>query len=170
MAPSPTVEVFAQSSSEFAALHGHRAMTPIIAGAISGGAVGLAWLVGFVMYFYKRHRRERRAIAAGYRGHREMLDPPKKPEAFIIPPDPAIVEGKLQPGDNATWGPSPTDSLTERGLIASSGNTTPTDSSQLQQSMSEPVRFMTRRSRTPPIHSTTAIPHRSNTIGYPEVT
>ena len=28
-----------------------------------------------------------------------MLDPPKKPEPFIIPPDPAIVEGNAHPGD-----------------------------------------------------------------------
>lgn len=27
-----------------------------------------------------------------------MLDPPKKDEAFIIPPDPAIVEGECEPG------------------------------------------------------------------------
>lgn len=29
-----------------------------------------------------------------------MLDPPKKKEAFIIPPDPAIVEGGHHPGEN----------------------------------------------------------------------
>lgn len=28
-----------------------------------------------------------------------MLDPPKKPEAFIIPPDPAIVEAGHHPGE-----------------------------------------------------------------------
>ena len=28
-----------------------------------------------------------------------MLDPPKQPEAFIIPPDPAIIEGGLHPGE-----------------------------------------------------------------------
>lgn len=28
-----------------------------------------------------------------------MLDPPKKPEAYIIPPDPAIVEGLAVPGE-----------------------------------------------------------------------
>ena len=66
---------------------------------MSGGAVALAWFIGFIIYFYKRHRREKRARALGFRGHREMLDPPKKPEAFIIPPDPAIVEAGLHPGE-----------------------------------------------------------------------
>lgn len=35
----------------------------------------------------------------GFRGHREMLEPPKQQEAFIIPPDPAIIEAGLQPGE-----------------------------------------------------------------------
>lgn len=77
---------------------GHRSKTPTISGIVSGGAVALAWIIGFIIYFYKRHRRERRARALGFRSHREMLDPPKKKEAFIIPPDPAIVEAGLTPG------------------------------------------------------------------------
>lgn len=52
-----------------------------------------------MVYFYKRHRREKRARALGFKSHREMLDPPKKAEPFIIPPDPAIVEGRAQPGE-----------------------------------------------------------------------
>ena len=71
----------------------------MISGIVSGGLVGLAWIIGFIIYFIKRHRREQRARALGYRGHREMLDPPKKKEAFIIPPDPAIVESGLVPGE-----------------------------------------------------------------------
>lgn len=77
----------------------HRANTPVIAGAVSGGCVGAAWIIGFIIYFYKRHRREKRARAAGFRSHREMLDPPKKKETFVIPPDPAIVEAGHQPGE-----------------------------------------------------------------------
>jgi len=73
-------------------------MTPTISGIVSGGTVALAWIIGFIIYFYKRHRREKRARALGFRSHREMLDPPKKKEAFIIPPDPAIVEAGLRPG------------------------------------------------------------------------
>jgi len=71
----------------------------MICGTVTGGLIGLAWVIGFIIYFYKRHRRESRARAAGLRGHREMLDPLKKNEAFIIPPDPAIVQGQLAPGD-----------------------------------------------------------------------
>ena len=74
-------------------------MTPTISGIVSGGCVAIAWIIGFMIYFYKRHRREKRARALGFRSHREMLDPPKKQEAFIIPPDPAIVEAGLHPGD-----------------------------------------------------------------------
>lgn len=79
----------------------------MISGCISGGLVGIAWIIGFIIYFYKRVRREHRARALGFRGHREMLDPPKKPVAFIIPPDPAIVESGMIPGeriyDDPTW-------------------------------------------------------------------
>lgn len=79
--------------------HSHRSKTPTISGIVSGGAVALAWIIGFIIYFYKRHRRERRARALGFRSHREMLDPPKKQEEFIIPPDPAVVEAGLHPGE-----------------------------------------------------------------------
>ena len=112
---SPVVQVFAASpsSSSSGCVHillivglvltesfsHHRALTPLISGAVSGGLVGIAWIIGFIIYFYKRHRREKRARALGFRGHREMLDPPKKKEAFIIPPDPAIVESGLIPGE-----------------------------------------------------------------------
>ncbi|KAI0088045.1 hypothetical protein BDY19DRAFT_951661 [Irpex rosettiformis] len=99
MPPTPaTSSNFASESEREASLHGHRALTPLIAGTISGGLVGVAWIIGFIIYFYKRHRRELRARRLGYRSHREMLDPPKKEETFIIPPDPAIVEGECEPG------------------------------------------------------------------------
>ncbi|KAF7793868.1 hypothetical protein EIP86_004990 [Pleurotus ostreatoroseus] len=71
----------------------------MISGCISGGLVGVAWIIGFIIYFFKRGRRERRARALGFQGHREMLDPPKKPVEFIIPPDPAIVESGMIPGE-----------------------------------------------------------------------
>lgn len=72
------------------------AKTPMIAGIVSGSCVGLAWFIGFIIYFYKRHRREKRARALGFRNHREMLDPPKKQEAFIIPPRPSHHRGGPQ--------------------------------------------------------------------------
>ncbi|KAI0072436.1 hypothetical protein K474DRAFT_1711595 [Panus rudis PR-1116 ss-1] len=102
--PTLSADVFLSpaSASAAAALHanGHKALTPIISGAISGGCVALAWIIGFAIYFYKRHRREKRARALGFKSHREMLDPPKKPQdPYIIPPDPAIVEGKAVPGE-----------------------------------------------------------------------
>ncbi|KAH8107229.1 hypothetical protein BXZ70DRAFT_284580 [Cristinia sonorae] len=165
MSPSRTLFARDASSSEEAALHGQRALTPIISGAVSGGLVGLAWIIGFIIYFYKRHRREKRAIAAGFRGHREMLDPPKKPEAFIIPPDPAIVEGNLQPGDRAVsdtgsedqLGPKHTLSMplsdAEKGMLGGSGEATPTGTPptekapEMEHSASDPG-----RGKSYPIH------------------
>ncbi|KAI0820040.1 hypothetical protein BC628DRAFT_934581 [Trametes gibbosa] len=99
--PSLTLAVDAMTPSESraAALHGApRALTPILSGAISGGIVGVAWIIGIIVWLYKRHRRARRAKAAGFRSHREFLDPPKKDEAFIIPPDPALIKGHAKPG------------------------------------------------------------------------
>ncbi|KAI0645970.1 hypothetical protein C8Q79DRAFT_1111605 [Trametes meyenii] len=98
--PDGTYAVDALTASQSAeiALHGHRALTPILSGAISGGIVGVAWIIGIVVWLYKRHRRAKRAKAAGFRSHREFLDPPKKQEAFIIPPDPAVIKGQVEPG------------------------------------------------------------------------
>ncbi|OJT06958.1 hypothetical protein TRAPUB_2159 [Trametes pubescens] len=97
--PSPVVDALTPEQSRQIALNGkHRALTPILSGAISGGIVGVAWIIGIVVWLYKRHRRARRARAAGYRSHREFLDPPKKQEAFIIPPDPAVIQGQVKPG------------------------------------------------------------------------
>ncbi len=90
--------------------HRHKALTPMISGIISGSCVGIAWIIGFIIYFYKRHRREKRARALGFKNHREMLDPPKKPEAFIIPPDPAVVEGGRVPGERIYNDPGVPDS------------------------------------------------------------
>ncbi|EIW63560.1 uncharacterized protein TRAVEDRAFT_43848 [Trametes versicolor FP-101664 SS1] len=96
--PSPVVDAMTPEQSREIALHGHRALTPILSGAISGGIVGVAWIIGIIVWLYKRHRRARRAKAAGFRSHREFLDPPKKQEAFIIPPDPAVIQGQVKPG------------------------------------------------------------------------
>ncbi|RPD53045.1 hypothetical protein L227DRAFT_581710 [Lentinus tigrinus ALCF2SS1-6] len=100
IAPTLTLAVDAMTPSESreAALHGQRALTPILSGAISGGIVGVAWIIGIIVWLYKRHRRARRAKAAGFRSYREFLDPPKKQDAFIIPPDPAVLQGQARPG------------------------------------------------------------------------
>ncbi|KAJ8509071.1 hypothetical protein ONZ45_g8740 [Pleurotus djamor] len=90
------------SASEEASLHGQKAKTPIIAGSICGGVMGLAWIIGFTIYFMKRNRRKKRkaAIAAG------LIPPPEpKPsekefeDGIIIPPDPAVLLGQRQPGE-----------------------------------------------------------------------
>ncbi|KAI0630087.1 hypothetical protein C8Q77DRAFT_1136257 [Trametes polyzona] len=95
---TPVVDAMTPEQSREAALHGHRALTPILSGAISGGIVGVAWIIGIIVWLYKRHRRAKRAKAAGFRSYREFLDPPKKQEAFIIPPDPAVIKGQVKPG------------------------------------------------------------------------
>jgi len=97
--PTITAIIDAQSPSESAALQGHKAKTPEISGIISGSAVGLAWIIGLGIYLWKRHQRLKRARAAGLKSHRELLDPPKQPQAFIIPPDPAIIRGEMVPGE-----------------------------------------------------------------------
>ncbi|OCH91453.1 hypothetical protein OBBRIDRAFT_525948 [Obba rivulosa] len=97
--PTISAIIDAQSPSESAALHGHKAKTPEISGIVSGSAVGLLWTVGLVMYLWKRRQRTKQARASGLKSHRELLDPPKKPQAFIIPPDPAIIQGCMVPGE-----------------------------------------------------------------------
>lgn len=96
--PSSTLNQPPPSPSPTPPHRAKRALTPILSGAISGGIVGVAWLIGLVVWLYKRHRRARRARAAGYRSYREFLDPPKRQEPFIIPPDPAVIKGQVRPG------------------------------------------------------------------------
>jgi hypothetical protein len=98
-----TNQVEAESSSEAASLKGKRAMTPLIAGSVIGGLMAIAWIVGFTLYFIKRskHKKRKRLIEAGL-----ARPKPKKahslPEPkYIIPPDPAILLGQREPGDNA---------------------------------------------------------------------
>ncbi|KAF4598251.1 hypothetical protein EYR38_006647 [Pleurotus pulmonarius] len=99
---SPTRVLLPVTSSEAASLKGHKAKTPILAGSICGGVMGLAWIIGFTYYFIKRARRKKRkaAIRAG-------LIPPPEPkvseepeEKIIIPPDPAVLLGQRQPGEH----------------------------------------------------------------------
>ncbi|KZT21439.1 hypothetical protein NEOLEDRAFT_1139556 [Neolentinus lepideus HHB14362 ss-1] len=93
---SPTEVTFAANPSESAALHGHKAKTPIIAGAVSGSCVGLAWIIGVSIYIYKRQRRRARARAKGLKSHRDLEEPVADVESqYIIPPDPAVVRKPL---------------------------------------------------------------------------
>ncbi|KAG0698139.1 hypothetical protein DFH29DRAFT_1003109 [Suillus ampliporus] len=79
----------AENSSEAASLNGHKALTPIIAGSVCGGVLGVAWIVGFIWYLLKRRKRRN-------------LNPPEgtvETERYIIPPDPAILQGDKKPDE-----------------------------------------------------------------------
>ncbi|TFK53613.1 hypothetical protein OE88DRAFT_1655823 [Heliocybe sulcata] len=137
---SPNAVVFAAvNPSESASLHGHKAKTPIIAGAVSGACVGLAWIIGLVTYIYKRQRRSARARSKGLKSHRDLEEPLAVVDSkYIIPPDPAVPHGPQvtekaagskelgrDPGlfeENGTCGVEPVDShTTEAGPQASGG-------------------------------------------------
>lgn len=80
----------AESSSEAASLNGHKALTPIIAGSVCGGVLAIAWIVGLIWYLLKRRKPK-------------DFDPPKETnetERYIIPPDPAILQGDKQPHEH----------------------------------------------------------------------
>ncbi|KAJ7647114.1 hypothetical protein FB45DRAFT_1051660 [Roridomyces roridus] len=95
---SSLAAVLAQTSAEAASLHGHKAKTPMLAGAIIGSIMGAAYAVGFTIYFVKRCKRKRlnRRIAAGKAPPKEAKEPE---ERFILPPDPAVITGLHKPGD-----------------------------------------------------------------------
>ncbi|KAG7446327.1 uncharacterized protein BT62DRAFT_112161 [Guyanagaster necrorhizus] len=91
------------SSSEAASLHGQKAKTPIIAGSICGGLMGLAWIIGFTIYFIKRSKRKKakRAVEAGLATPKKPKKPKEPEEQIIIPPDPAVLIGIRKPGEHA---------------------------------------------------------------------
>ncbi|PCH43432.1 hypothetical protein WOLCODRAFT_164436 [Wolfiporia cocos MD-104 SS10] len=103
--PSLTLAVDSETphQSEQASLHGHRALTPLISGAVSGGTIGVAWVVGLLIYFYRRWKGHRAVRSAGLRSHRELDVPPPKPEPYIIPPDPAVIQGVRAPGERVVF-------------------------------------------------------------------
>jgi len=96
---SPVIGAETSQQSEQATLHGHRALTPMISGAVSGGTIGILWIVGLLIYIYRRYRGHQQVRSAGLRNHRELAIPPPKPEAYILPPDPAIIQGFRVPGE-----------------------------------------------------------------------
>ena len=64
--------------------------------------MGIAWIIGFSVYFYrKRKRRQLKAkVSAGLAKPKEKKH--KGPEEkIIIPPDPAVILGHRLPGENA---------------------------------------------------------------------
>ncbi|KAG2742074.1 hypothetical protein P692DRAFT_20839685 [Suillus brevipes Sb2] len=79
----------AENSSEAASLNGHKALTPIIAGSVCGGVLVIAWIVGLVWYLLKRRKSK-------------DWNPPaenNEMEQYIIPPDPAILQGNNKPNE-----------------------------------------------------------------------
>jgi hypothetical protein len=74
----------------------------MIAGSVCGGLMGIAWIIGFSIYFYKRYKRKKlkRKVAAGLAmpKQKKTSEPEKK---IIIPPDPAILLGHRLPGEPA---------------------------------------------------------------------
>ncbi len=67
--------------------------TPIIAGVVSGVCVGLAWLIGMILFL--RRRKQRRINFARHLAQGTLRV--KVPEAYIVPPDPAVIEAQKPP-------------------------------------------------------------------------
>ncbi|KAJ6587170.1 hypothetical protein DFH09DRAFT_977729 [Mycena vulgaris] len=90
--------ILAQSSAAASSLHGQKAKTPMIAGSVIGGIMGIAYIIGFTIYFVKRCKRKRlnRRIEAG---EAQPKEPPVPKEKIVIPPDPAVLLGHNKPGD-----------------------------------------------------------------------
>ncbi|KAG1865805.1 hypothetical protein DFJ58DRAFT_152178 [Suillus subalutaceus] len=81
----------AESSSEVASLNGHKALTPIIAGSVCGGVLGIAWIVGLIWYLLKRRKSK----------NRNSPEETNEMEPYIIPPDPAILQGGKKPNEHS---------------------------------------------------------------------
>jgi len=99
--PTQTLKTRVRSVSTQSGLPpGQRALTPIIAGSVCGGLLGIAWIVGTILYLFKRHKKKKQTliIAAGL-AEPKVKKTPK--ENVIIPPDPAIVLGHRLPGERA---------------------------------------------------------------------
>ncbi|KAJ4483181.1 hypothetical protein J3R30DRAFT_1740954 [Lentinula aciculospora] len=78
------------ASSSTVASSSSQPKTPIIAGSVCGGVLGLAWIIGFAIYFRKRYKRKLRN--QGKLPPLEMKKSKEEPqEKIVIPPDPAIL-------------------------------------------------------------------------------
>ncbi|KAG6903060.1 hypothetical protein C0995_006247 [Termitomyces sp. Mi166 len=73
--------------------------TPMIAGSVCGGVMGVAWIIGFAIYFRKRYKRKmlKRKIVEG-KAIQKVKSTKILDERVIVPPDPAILLGHY-PGE-----------------------------------------------------------------------
>lgn len=95
-------------------IHRQRALTPIIAGTISGTCIVVAWTVALVVALLKRHRRKQRFVRMlagapdveqkGGSEKSEKSGKAKDKEPVIVPPDPAVVLGVAKPGEYVVGG------------------------------------------------------------------
>ncbi|KAL5523637.1 hypothetical protein ACEPAG_7810 [Sanghuangporus baumii] len=105
---SRTLEPRADASEKASALpNGQRALTPIIAGTISGTCIVVAWLVALVHLAVKHYKRRKRykklgVAAASIKSAKEQEERRKK--EYIVPPDPAVLEGSHYPGERVVLG------------------------------------------------------------------
>ncbi|KII92732.1 hypothetical protein PLICRDRAFT_27744 [Plicaturopsis crispa FD-325 SS-3] len=99
---SPSLVAYAEtpSQSEWESLHGKQALTPIIAGSISGGCVAIGWFIGAILYYNHRRRRKIREkkVALGLKKPKVKAEPQVE-QKLIIPPDPAVLQGHAKPGE-----------------------------------------------------------------------
>ncbi|KAG5339400.1 hypothetical protein C0989_004383 [Termitomyces sp. Mn162] len=97
-AATPTYNIFAATAVSSSVGPRQKLKTPMIAGSVCGGVMGIAWIIGFAIYFRKRYRRKvlKRRIAEGKAV--QKAKPTKIPnERIIVPPDPAILLGHRLP-------------------------------------------------------------------------
>jgi len=97
--PTLALRASVPNPSESSSLKGHKAQTPIIAGSVCGSLLFVAWSIGLIFYLVRRRRKKLRArqVAAGVRAPKPVPQPREK---YIIPPDPAVVLGQMQPGEH----------------------------------------------------------------------
>jgi hypothetical protein len=62
--------------------------------------MGVAWIIGFTIYFVKRYKRKKlhRKIEAG-KALPKKKEPKSPEEKIVIPPDPAVLLGHRLPGE-----------------------------------------------------------------------
>ncbi|KAF5380468.1 hypothetical protein D9615_004621 [Tricholomella constricta] len=96
--PTPSYPAFAASS----VAPRQKLKTPLIAGSVCGGVMGIVWIMGFTIYFRKRYKRKQRKRKIGDGNAMQDQKRSKLPEEnVVVPPDPAILLGHRLPGEQA---------------------------------------------------------------------